>query len=71
MAAKSNVYNCGAVMTYQCEDCLCNPASAPVYIGMKMQSVTVSLPDIFSPQDLFRVWYAGYMAHSTNNTVRW
>lgn len=58
-------------MTYQCEDCLCNPASALVYVGMKMQSVIVSLQDIFSPQDLFRVWYAGCMAHSTNNTVRW
>lgn len=29
------------------EGCLCNPASAPVYIGMKMQSVIVSFPDIF------------------------
>lgn len=47
MAAKSSVYHCRAVTTYQCEDCLCNPASAPVYIGMKMQSVIVSLPDFY------------------------
>lgn len=71
MAAKSSVYHCRAVTTYQCEDCLCNPASAPVYIGMKMQSVIVSLPDILSLQDLFRVWYTACTAHSANNTVRW
>lgn len=69
MAAKLSVCNCRAVTTYQYENCLCNPASAPVYIGMKMQSVIVSLLDIFSLQDLFRVWYAGCTAHSTNDAV--
>lgn len=58
-------------MTYQCEDCLCNPACAPVYIGMKMQSVTVSLPDMFSPQALFSVWYTGCTVHLANNTLQW
>lgn len=71
MAAKASVYNCRAVTMHQCEDCLCNPASAPVYMGMKMQSVIVLLPVIFSLQDLFRVWYAGCTAHSANNTARW
>lgn len=29
------------------EGCLCNPACAPVYIGMKMQSVILLFPGIF------------------------
>ena len=67
MAAESSVCSCGAVTTHQCEDCPCNP----VYTGMKMRSVTVLLPDIFSPQDLFCVQYTGCTAHSANNTVQW
>lgn len=47
MAAKSSVYNCRAVRAHWCEGCLCNPASTPVYIGMKMQSVIVPFLGIF------------------------
>lgn len=47
MAAKSSVCNCRVITAHWCEGCLCDPASAPVYIGMKMQSVIVSFPGIF------------------------